>query len=85
MRTLAAALVAVVMAATPASAASQPAAGEWEPCFWNGVRWNDPCVYDHRHGTAPGNQSFKMFAGNDGYIKVVNIRHRKAHRLLGLD
>ncbi len=66
----------------------------WEPCFWNGVRWNAPCVHDSRHPVSTGggdipahtfDGSFKMGDFNgDGYIDIRSITHRRAHFLLGL-
>lgn len=65
----------------------------WDPCRWNGVRWNAPCVHDSRHPVSTGggdipahtfDGSFKMADVNgDGYIDIISLTHRRAHTLLG--
>lgn len=57
--------------------------GSWEPCVWNGIRWNDPCVFDHKHMGYGGTQSFAMYSIG-GQVQVDYIRHQFAHYLLGL-
>lgn len=83
MKFIIATVVMVAAMLNPASAdEGTPEKTEWNECFWNGVRWNAPCVYDHKHSPSPGTKSFKMFAAEDGQIQVVYITHRRAHRLL---
>lgn len=90
-RIIAALLLGIALVPSP-STATEPEP-VWQACFWNGVRWNVPCVHDARHPVSTGggditqhrfSRSFKMGDFNgDGYIDIKTIRHRRAHNLLG--